>query len=190
MHSLSSTTDLHGIDRVALDRVIDPIVRAHGAEVVGVEFKPERAGWVLRVSVERAGASERLMSVRDAAVNLELCANISRDLSPALDVADLIHHRYQLEVSTPGVERELRGERDFVRFAGQAAKFMFSPPFDGRHVTDGILRGVVDGKVRIEHIGSDGWIDEVPIETIKKSRLLFEFGRALESERRTGKPKH
>src|SRR5579864_1587629 len=118
MHSQSSTADLHGIDRAALDRVIGPIVCAHGAEVVDVEFKTERGGWVLRVSVERAGASDRLMSTRDAAVNLELCANISRDLSPALDVADLIHHHYQLEISSPGVERDLRGERDFVRFTG------------------------------------------------------------------------
>ena len=103
MTSPNSTEDLHGIDRVALDRVIDPIVRAHGAEVVDVEFKTERGAWVLRVSVEREGASERLLSTRDAAVNLELCANVSRDLSPALDVADLIQHPYQLEVSSPGV---------------------------------------------------------------------------------------
>jgi ribosome maturation factor RimP len=83
---------LHGSNRAALDRVVEPIARAHGAEVVDMELRTERGSWVLRVYVEKAGAAAQNLSTRDAAVNLELCANVSRDLSPALDVADLIPH--------------------------------------------------------------------------------------------------
>jgi ribosome maturation factor RimP len=108
-----------GTDLAALTRVVEPIVRAHGAEVVDLELRSERGGWILRVYVEKAGASENGLSTRDAAVNLELCANVSRDLSPALDVADLIAHAYELEVSSPGVERPLKTPRDYTRFAGQ-----------------------------------------------------------------------
>ena len=86
---------LHGIDRDALLRVVEPVVRAHGAEVVDIELKPDRGGWVLRIYVEKAGASANNLSTRDAAVDLELCADVSRDLSPALDVVDLIPHAYQ-----------------------------------------------------------------------------------------------
>jgi ribosome maturation factor RimP len=188
MTSPNSTEDLHGIDRVALDRVIDPIVRAHGAEVVDVEFKTERGAWVLRVSVEREGASERLLSTRDAAVNLELCANVSRDLSPALDVADLIQHPYQLEVSSPGVERVLRGERDFVRFAGNKAKLKLreaigaSPEgLGGQRVVIGMLDGVADGRVRVVE---SGHAREVPLAIVEKARLVFEFGSTGRPDKR------
>src|ERR1700722_11960976 len=117
-----SSSSLHGVDRDALQRVVDPVARAHGAEVVDMELKPDRGRWVLRVYVEKAGAAASHLSTRDAAVDLDLCANVSRDLSPALDVADLIPQAYILEVSSPGVERPLRVERDFVRFTGQKAR--------------------------------------------------------------------
>jgi ribosome maturation factor RimP len=190
MPSPPSTADLHGIDRVALARVVDPIVRAHGAEVVDVEFRTERGGWVLRISVERAGSSERHLSTRDAAVNLELCANVSRDLSPALDVADLIHHPYQLEVSSPGVERVLRDERDFARFAGHKAKLKLREPIGaspegvgGQRVVIGMLDGIADGRVRVVE---SGHTREVPLAIVERARLVFEFG----SSGRTDKRKH
>jgi len=164
---------LHGIDRDALLRVIEPIARAHGAEVVGVEVRPEHGGWVLRVYVEKEGAAARNLSTRDAAVDLELCANVSRDLSPALDVADLIPHAYNLEVSSPGVERPLRGERDFLRFAGQKAKLKLRDPIAGQRVVVGILGGVHEAKL---HVVDGARTFEVPLSAIESARLVFEFG--------------
>jgi ribosome maturation factor RimP len=166
MHSQSS--QLHGIDRDALQRVVGPVLRAHGAELVDVEFKPDRGGWVLRLYVERAGAAEKKLSTRDAAVDLELCANVSRDLSPALDVVDLIPHAYSLEVSSPGIERPLKKEADFVRFAGERAKIKVRQPVGGQRVFVGRLGSVVDGKVRVDGV-------EVPIEAVESARLLFEL---------------
>jgi ribosome maturation factor RimP len=177
---MAHSSNLHGIDRPALDRVVEPIARAHGAEVVDVEFKPERSGWVLRISVERAGAGERVLSTRDAAVGLELCAGISRDLSPALDVADLVPHPYHLEVSSPGVERPLRVERDYLRFRGARAKLKLSGPLASaggegppQHVLTGMLDGVTDGKVRLV---DSGRTYEVPISMVERGHLVFEFG--------------
>jgi ribosome maturation factor RimP len=169
----TSSTSFHGIDRDALMRVVDPIARAHGAEVVDLELRPERAGWVLRVYVEKAGAATHNLSTRDAAVDLELCANVSRDLSPALDIADLIPHAYNLEVSSPGVERPLRSERDFVRFSGQKAKLRLREPVGGQRVLVGVLDGVVEGRVRLlegKHT------HEIPVASIDGARLVFEFG--------------
>jgi ribosome maturation factor RimP len=113
------------------------------------------------------------LSTRDAAVDLELCANVSRDLSPALDVADLIPHAYNLEVSSPGVERPLRVERDFARFTGQKAKLKLSESVDGQRVLVGILDGVQAGSVRVKE-GSR--VHEAPLSTIESARLVFEFG--------------
>jgi ribosome maturation factor RimP len=176
----STNPSLHGVDRAALLRVVEPVVRGHGAELVDLEFRPERGGWVLRLYVEKEGAAERNLSTRDAAVNLELCAGISRDLSPALDVADLVPHAYQLEVSSPGVERPLRTERDFVRFAGERAKLKLHEPLPAagdkaalQRVVVGTLDGVVDGHVRVRE--GKRTLD-IPLSGVESARLVFEFG--------------
>jgi ribosome maturation factor RimP len=177
----STSPSLHGIDRDALQRAVEPIVRAHGAEVVDVEFKPDRGGWVLRVYVEKAGASANNLSTRDAAVDLHLCAGVSRDLSPALDVLDLVPHAYHLEVSSPGVERPLRGERDFARFSGQKAKLKLREPVSGQRVVVGTLEGVADGRVRVRE---GGRTHEVPLSSIEGARLVFEFGSSGREHKR------
>jgi ribosome maturation factor RimP len=171
----TSPHSLRGIDRHALERVVEPIVRAHGAELVDIEFKPERAGWVLRLLVEREGASEKLLSTRDAAINLELCSGISRDLSPALDVAELIDHPYHLEVSSPGVERPLKSERDYLRFVGARAKLKLVEPLDPvsqQSVVVGTIAGVTDGRVQVVD-GSR--THEVSLANVERARLVFEL---------------
>jgi ribosome maturation factor RimP len=168
----------HGIDRDAIVRVVEPVVHAHGAELVDLELKTDRGGWVLRVYVEKAGAAAQALSTRDAAVDLELCANVSRDLSPALDVVDLIPHAYSLEVSSPGVERPLRVAADYVRFAGQKAKLRLRDPVGGQRVIIGILAGVADGKVQV---AESGRTHQVPLPSIDRARLVFEL---------TAQPKH
>jgi ribosome maturation factor RimP len=172
----SSSHPFHGIDRAALQGVIEPIARAHGAEVVDLELRPERGGWVLRVYVEKAGAAAQSLSTRDAAVDLELCANISRDLSPALDVADLIPHAYSLEVSSPGVERPLRREQDFARFAGQKAKLKLREAIGGQRVLVGVLGGTTGGDEGIVRVTDGPRTFEVPLASVESAHLVFEFG--------------
>ncbi|MCL2449097.1 MAG: ribosome maturation factor RimP [Polyangiaceae bacterium] len=177
----STSLSAQGIDRDALLRVVEPIVHGHGAELVELEFRPERGGWVLRLYVEKEGAAERGLSTRDAAVNLELCAGISRDLSPALDVADLVPHAYQLEVSSPGVERPLRGERDFIRFAGERAKLKLREALpaseDGKRgvqrVVVGTLEGLTDGRIRVRE---GKRTHDIPLSNVESARLVFELG--------------
>ena len=165
----------NSIDRARLDAVITPVARAHGAEIVDLEFKSEPGGWVLRLFVEKLGSADSNASTRDAAVDLSLCSGIAHDLSPALDVADLIPHRYHLEVSSPGVERPLRKERDFVRFTGQKAKLRLHTASHGDTVVTGVLSGADGGKVRVVD-GSRN--HEISIDQIASARLVFEFGPA------------
>src|SRR3984957_1340751 len=179
-----SSSSLHGVDRDALQRVADPVARAHGAEVVDMELKPDRGRWILRLYVEKAGAAANNLGTKDAAVDLELCANVSRDLSPALDVADLIPHAYRLEISSPGVERPLREERDFVRFKGHKAKLrrrLSGAQPGGQPATDdglgegrvivGILDGVAEGNVVVI---DGGRTHQLPLDAIESARLVFE----------------
>ena len=171
-------TTTKSIDRAQLDAVLMPIVRAHGAEVVDVEFKSESGGWVLRVFVEKLGSADGMSSTKDAAVALSVCSAVARELSPALDVADFIPHRYHLEVSSPGVERPLKTRRDYERFAGKKAKLRLSAPVRGQKVITGIL-GALEGdvlSVTDDAAGSQAF--PVPLRDITAARLVFEFGPA------------
>ena len=169
-----SATSFTAIDCQKLVQIVEPIARAHGAEVVDVELKTDRSGWVLRVTVEKLGAAAEKLSTEKAAIDLERCSDISKDLGPALDVADLIPASYNLEVGTPGLERALRGEEDYVRFAGEKAKLKLRSPAAGQSVVVGVLQGVVEGKVTLQE-GSRSY--EIPLADVASGHLVFEWPR-------------
>lgn len=153
-------------------RVLEPVARAHGVDVVEVTFKPERGGWVLRISIEAPGSTEP-----GAGVTIERCAEMSRDVSAALDVADVIHQNYSLEVSSPGVERPLRTAAEFARFQGKRAKVVLSEAGpDGQFAYDGaIVR--VEGETVTLAAGGGGEVS-LPVAHVKRAHLVFEFGPA------------
>ena len=173
-----------GVDRAKLFALVEPVVSAHGAEIVDLELKNE-SGWILRVFVEKAGSADKNASVVDAAVSLELCANVSRDLSPALDTADLVPVHYNLEISSPGLERPLKTERDFRRFEGQKAKLRLTNPVAGQKVLVGKLGPVSSGKVAVVD-GSRTF--EAPLADIERAHLVFEFGPAPKPGKKSASP--
>lgn len=159
-------------DRDALMRVIEPVARAHAVDVVEVTFKPERGGWVLRVTIEVAGSTEP-----GGGVTIERCADLSRDLSAALDVAEVLRQAYSLEVSSPGVERPLRTEAEFARFAGKRAKVVLSEAGpDGQFSYDGPILRAEGGQVVVGLEG--GGEAALPLAALKRAHLVFEFGPA------------
>ena len=160
------------VDRSKFDPIVDPIARAHGAEIVDVEFKSEQSGWVLRVFVEKHGSAERQATTQDAAIDLEFCSKIAKDLSPALDVVDLIPHRYHLEVSSPGLERPLKKRGDYARFSGKKAKFKLQTAVRGQKVITGVI-GRLHGDVL--DVDDDGRVYSFAIADITSARLVFEF---------------
>jgi ribosome maturation factor RimP len=163
------------IDRERVDAIVGPIVQAHGAEVVDLEFKSEPSGWVLRIFVEKLGSAEINASTEQAAVDLSLCSTVARELSPALDAVDLIPHRYHLEISTPGIERNLRARRDFVRFAGKKAKVKLHNAVRGQKVVVGILGPCSEESFEVTD-GAQTY--SVALDNVAAARLVFEFGPA------------
>jgi ribosome maturation factor RimP len=162
----------HVIAGVDLDRVraaIEPALSAQGVELVDLEFLTERAGWTLRVIIERSGDG----SDPSGGVSLEDCAEVSRDVSSVLDVEDLIPQRYHLEVSSPGLDRPLRREADFVRFTGKAARVKLRRPApDGQRV----LRGPIDpAAAGLIAVVVDGNRIEVPFAEVEEANLVFEL---------------
>lgn len=90
-------------------KIAEPIALANGVEIYDVEFKKEGPDYFLRVFIDKPESS----------VSLDDCEAVSRPLSDALDEADPIAEGYYLEVSSPGLERQLKRQKDFDRFNGE-----------------------------------------------------------------------
>jgi ribosome maturation factor RimP len=157
-----------GVDLGRVRAAIGPILSAHGVELSDLEFLTERAGWTLRVTIERPGASDA-----SGGITLDDCAEVSRDVSQVLDVEDLIPHHYNLEVSSPGIERPLKTEADFVRFRGKPAKVKLARPApDGQRLLRGTLVEAPAGAIAVI---VDGKRIEVPYGDVVAANLVFEL---------------
>lgn len=114
------------------------ILSSENMELVDLEFRQEGRRWVLRLFIDREGG-----------VTLDDCANVSRQLSVALDVEDIINRQYLLEVSSPGINRPLTKDADFIKFAGKRVKIRTLEPIDGQRNFAGLLSGFKDGVVTL-----------------------------------------
>ena len=146
--------------------VVAPVLKAHSVELFDLALNVRRNAWTLQLTIDTPASST-------GGVTVDMCADVSRDVSMVLDVAEPISHSYTLEVSSPGVERPLRALRDYQRFEGKLAKVVLQEPLqDGQKVIRGHLGGVQDGKVVMlpEH-GRPLLLD---FENIRKAKLVFE----------------
>lgn len=160
---------LPGLDRERVLAAVTPILAAHRVDAVELLFKTDRGGWVLELTIEKPG--ERIPG---AGITVDLCSDISRELSAALDVADCIPHRYRLEVGSPGVERALYGLGDYERFAGQPAKLKLKQPRRSEYVIIGALQGVSPEK-RVLIQTERGELVELSLEEIDNGHLVFDW---------------
>jgi ribosome maturation factor RimP len=140
-----------------------------GLDLFDVQFRREAGGMVLRVQIDRPGTA----STAEDSVSVEDCARVSRDLSALLDVEDVVPTAYTLEVSSPGLDRPLRGEADYRRFAGRRAKLVMRAAVDGQMFFKGRLGGVDDEAVLID--ADDGRRHRVPVDVITRANLEVEF---------------
>ncbi len=143
-------------------KVAEPILRDLGLELVDTEFRRETHGWVLRLYMDKPGG-----------VTLDDCQRVSEELGDHLDVEDFVAFPYHLEVSSPGLDRPLTREHDFVRFAGQTVRVATREDLQGRHNFRGRLAGLQDGAVLLDL--PDGQRVSIPRELILRARLQPEF---------------
>jgi len=115
-------------------------------------------------------------------LTLDDCADVSRTISALLDVEDPISGPYTLEVSSPGLDRPLVKERDFMRFAGFEARIETRHPIDGRRRFRGKLEGMAEGVVRI---AIESGTAEVPFQDIERAKLVM-TDELLRAEQRKG----
>lgn len=144
-----------------LEALVTPTLEGMGYELVRVTLMGTQRP-VLQIMADRS--DETPMTVED-------CANISRAVSAILDVEDPIDGAYTLEVSTPGIDRPLTREKDFVRFAGHEAKLELAVALDGRKRFRGILKGVEDGRIVLED--EKGGVVSLPFVDLRSAKLIL-----------------
>jgi ribosome maturation factor RimP len=138
------------------------LVGEYSMEVVDVEFKFEGRRWILRVYIDKEGG-----------VTVDDCASMSRELGDLIEAKDIIGCHYVLEVSSPGLDRPLKKERDFIRSVGRMVRLKTSRPINKRRNFTGRLTNVSEGIISLL-VDNDNLV-QLPLEEIDKARLEYEF---------------
>ena len=149
-----------------LQRLIGDFLKEHHLEIHHTEFKKEGPEWKLKVFLDKP------MDAAEEYVSIDECEEVTRYLSDRLDEEDLIDRAYTLEVSSPGLDRELIKPEDFVRFAGRLVDVKFFRPLDGRKERTAELIGLEDGIIRLKD--EDGEL-EIPRDKVSKIQLAIIF---------------
>ena len=148
-------------------RTLEPVLVRDGYELVEVEWVRGGGRFTLRVFIDKPSG-----------VNVDDCQAVSRTIEPILDVEDFIEPAYDLEVSSPGLDRPLRTPEHFARWAGQRVHVKAYGPVPGtaegsppRKNWTGTLRGHVGGAVLVD---VDGVLHRIPHDQIAKAHLEYD----------------
>ena len=139
----------------------EPMAGGLGLELVDVEYLREGGRNILRLTIDKPGG-----------VGHEDCQALSQAVSDRLDELDPIPEAYYLEVSSPGVERQLKKDADFQRFAGREAALHLYAAQDGKKTWQGTLRGFEAGAVLLE---TEEGLRRFPREQVSRAHLVFRF---------------
>ena len=162
----------------ALRSLIEPVVDEHDCELVDVEVAQNRGKGLLRITVDSPSG--------DGRVPIEQCVSISREVETLLDAADSMPEAYQLEVTSPGLDRVLGRKKDFLAAIDQEVKLRTARPIDGRKRFRGRLLSVKakeqTGSSESDTIAEsvlemnvDGVVALIPLEEVEKANTIYEF---------------
>ena len=150
-------------DRV--EKEIEKIVESEGLELVHVEYKRQGRGFLLRVDIDKEGG-----------VTLDDCQLVSRQLSTYLDVDDVVPGEYELQVSSPGLDRRFYKESDYRKFQGRLVRVKTSKAIRGLHVIVGKLKEFDGSRIVVTDPKMKKDPDyEIPLTDIKEARLEVEI---------------
>ncbi len=132
-----------GLAEIKIEDIIfeisSPIAEKNNCEVVDVEFKKEGANWFLRIFIDK-----------DGGIMIDDCEAVSRGVSDELDKVDPISQAYFLEVSSPGIYRILKRDKDFIKYKGYNIEVKLYKPLEGKKKLKGILADFKNDIIYIE----------------------------------------
>jgi ribosome maturation factor RimP len=150
------------VDLERIRQMAERVANSEGLTLFDVELKGARASQLLRVYIDKPGG-----------VTHADCQLVSEQLSAMLDVEDPIPGRYVLEVSSPGLDRQLVKPRDYVYFTGRRARVVLREAVDAQQVYEGRLAGLESGRLRLD-LGDRG-VSEFELSNIAKAKLVVEL---------------
>ena len=140
-----------------IEELVQPIVDARNIEIVDIEYVKEAGQFYLRIYLEKEGG-----------ITLDDCAEVSRELNPILDEKDPIKDNYFLEVCSSGLDRPLKKEKDFIRYAGYDVEIKLYKPLNGTKQLEGELIGLTeDKKIKVVIDNNEVEFDKKDIALIK-----------------------
>ena len=145
----------------SVKRLAEPVLSAEGVELVDIEYRREARGWTLRLFIDK-----------DLGITLDDCSNISGQVGQLIDVNDLIQQPYILEVSSPGLNRPLKKEEDFIKQRGKRVRLKLHAKVVNQANFIGKLLDCREGMVEIE-TGND--IVKLPLKDIVRANLEYDF---------------
>jgi ribosome maturation factor RimP len=145
-----------------IDELISPTVESLDCFVWGIEYINQGKQSVLRVFIDRLDG-----------INVDLCAEVSRSVSDLLDVEEVMPSAYTLEVSSPGMDRLLFRESQYIESIGEKLEVRLNFPFEGRKKIVGLLAGLEDRSVLLQEAEEEYLL---PLENIQKARIVPNFG--------------
>ena len=151
-----------GLNREAINEIIERVTAREGLELVHWETVGPRNHFVLRIFIDKPGG-----------VNLGDCERVSNQVGMLFDVEDVIPNQYTLEVSSPGIERGLYKQADYERFSGSRVKLKTTEPVNGQRNFKGTLLGINGDIISLE-ADVAGRI-EIPFEQIAKANIEYDF---------------
>ena len=144
-----------------LQGLLERTVGGLGYELVDVELS--NRGRMLRIFIDKTAGGPQ----GAGGITVDDCARVSNQLARVLEVEDIDYDR--LEVSSPGLDRPLKKEADFVRFAGEQARLTLRMPVEGRRNFTGVMRAVALGKLQLE---VEGGMVSIDLANVDKARLV------------------
>lgn len=144
--------------------LIEPVVEDAGLELVDVTITRGRPPWLLRITIDTCEA--------DGRINVDRCAEISREIEVQLDAVEAIPSAYRLEVSSPGLDRVLAREKDFSAACGSEVRIETRRPLDGRRRFRGVLVSFDDGTAKL---CVDGQEVGIPFAEVAKANSIYNF---------------
>ncbi len=144
-----------------IEAVLSPVLEVHGLALVDLQWRREGRRWVLRFYVDKPGG-----------VGIADCQRFSYEVGDLLDAAALIPESYDLEVSSPGLTRELRTEREWRWARGRKVHCWVGSALDGRREFTGRLLEVTEARLTL--LEEDGWQRELERRSVTRARLELE----------------
>lgn len=152
-----------------VEALINPLIAPQGLEVVVIEQGTEGRQAILRVCIDRIDAP--------GTVTLQDCVGVTHQLEGLADLEALMPGHFNLEVSSPGVDRPLVKERDFLRYVGEKALLQTLEPVEGRKRFTGRIHTVQDGVITLD-MGREGRVS-LPLNQLQKANLKPDFADLL-----------